>query len=276
MKSSNLMSLSFVRRIQLLAWGKWVLWLGPWLIALKVYGWRPGFFMVGMAGAISFVALRAWETSQRRQFIRESRFPSVLFTKLCEAYPQLSRSDADLVLRGLRQFFLAHLRSDRKFVAMPSKLADEAWHAFILHTRAYEDWCNAAFGKLMHHTPAEVLGKDPKRNDGLRRAWYWSCKEESINPRSPSRLPLLFALDKKYAIAGGFAYVPDCRDIDRQSGSDAYCGTSFSSSASDGGASGDASGFGGCEAGSGGGDSGSTDGGSDGGSCGGGCGGGGD
>ena len=42
---------------------------------------------------------------------------------------------------------------------------------------------------------AEVLGKDPKRNDGLRRTWYWACKEESIDPRKPSRLPLLFALD---------------------------------------------------------------------------------
>jgi len=272
MKALNLMYGSVARRIQWLYWSKWLVWLVPAAIALKVYGWRPAFFLVGMACSIAFVALRAWENSQRRQFIREARFPPVLFTKLREAYPRLSRSDADLVLRGLRQFFMAHQRSGQ-FVAMPSKLADEAWHAFILHTRAYEDWCRAAFGSLMHHTPAEVLGSDPKRNDGLRRTWYWACKEESINPRSPSRLPLLFALDKKFDVPGGFSYVPDCRDIDRQSGSDAYCGTSFGDggSSGDGGCPGDAQGFGGCEAS--GGDAGG-DGGSDGGSCGGGCGGG--
>ena len=69
MKATNLMYLSFVRRIQLLAWGKWLVWLGPWLFAFKVYGFRSGFFLVGLVGAIAFVALRAWEMSQRRQFI---------------------------------------------------------------------------------------------------------------------------------------------------------------------------------------------------------------
>jgi hypothetical protein len=114
-----------------------------------------------------------------------------------------------------------------------------------LHTRAYEAWCSAAFGNLLHHTPAEVLGRDPMRNDGLRRTWYWACKEESIDPRKPGRLPLL-ALDKKFAVAGGYRYVPDCSDINRQAGSDAYCGTSFSDGGSSGGAAGDADGFGGC------------------------------
>ena len=229
--------LSGRQRIALLAWGKWLAFPG-----LAVVGtlWLHGVMAKAVWVLVSVAlhaALRAWEVSRRRLFIREARFPALLGTKLRAAYPQLSPSDVDLVLRGLRQFFMAHLRSQRRFVAMPSKLADEAWHAFILHTRAYEDWCDAAFGKLLHHTPAEVLGRDPKRNDGLRRAWFWACKEESINPRQPSRLPLLFALDKKYAVPGGFSYVPDCRDIDRQSGSDAYCGTSFSESS--GGAGGD-------------------------------------
>jgi hypothetical protein len=74
----------------------------------------------------------------------------------------------------------------------------------------------------LHHTPAEELGRDARRNDGLRRAWYWSCKEESIHPRLPTRLPVLFVLDKKFAVAGGFSHVPDCRDINRQSGCDDY------------------------------------------------------
>jgi hypothetical protein len=258
-------SLTGARRIQLLAVMKWVVLLLLPLVAFKLSAIGPPLFVVLFTSVMAFGALRAWETSRRRQYIRESRFPPFLVTKLQAKYPQLSAGDADLVMRGLRQFFVAYLRSNRQFVAMPSQVVDFAWHEFILHTRAYELWCDTAFGKLLHHTPAEVLGRDPKRNDGLRRTWYWACKEESIDPRKPSRLPLLFALDKKFDISGGFSYVPDCRDIDRQSGSDAYCGTSFGGG--DGGSSGgDSDSFGGS-------DSSGGDGGGDGGGCGGGCGG---
>ena len=248
------------------------------LVALKYLAFPmlplAGYFVVHGVALVIFAmvclalhgALRAWEISLRRQFIRESTFPRFLGSKLLAQYPQLVPRDVELVLHGLRQFFMAHLRSNRQFVAMPSKVVDAAWHEFILHTRAYQGWCDTAFGTLMHHTPAEVLGRDPKRNDGLRRTWYWACKEESIDPRKPSRLPLLFALDKKFAVAGGFTYVPDCSDINRQSGSNAYCGTSFGGGDGSG-ATGDGDGFGGSESSS---DSSGGDGGGDGGGCGGG------
>ena len=112
-----------------------------------------------------------------------------------------------------------------------------------------------------------------QHNVGLRRAWFWAGKEESIDPKAPSRLPLLFALDAKFAIPNGFHYVPDCRLTGAQSSSAAnsssggcggspYCGTDFS----DGSYSGSSGDFGGadCSDGSGG------DGGGDGGGCGGG------
>ena len=265
---------TLLRRIAWLSWSKW---LAVPLFSLMQYAaspWHRMFFLaLVLSAALSvflFFALRAWELSLRRQFVREAPLPRFLGAKLIAQYPQLSVRDTELVLHGLRQFFMAHLRSNRQFVAMPSKVVDAAWHEFILHTRGYEQWCHAAFGQLLHHSPAEVLGRDPKRNSGLRRAWFWACKEESIDPGAPTRLPLLFALDKKFAIAGGFTYVPNCRDINNKAGSDAYCGTSFS----DGGG-------GGCGGGSGGdgsfsfsSDSGGSDGGCGGGSsCGGGCGG---
>jgi len=275
----DFLQLNYRRRIAALVWGRRAV---PFvaLLAMFLGSRRWGSVVAVIVVALLFAAvLRFLETSLRRQFIREARLPPFLVGKLCQAHPQLSRRDAELVLRGLRQFFMAHLRSDRKFVAMPSKVVDTAWHEFILHTQGYQNWCKAAFGGMLHHSPAEVLGRDPKRNDGLRRTWYWACKEESIDPRKPARLPLLFALDVKFAIDGGFHYVPDCRAVERHIGSDAHCGTSFGeSSSSDGGSSGDAGGFGGSESSSGSGDGGSSDGGgaSDGGGgCGGGCGGGG-
>jgi hypothetical protein len=224
--------------------------------------------------ALACIALVIWGQRMREQHIREAPFPRFLKKKLLETYPHFSAKDCDLVERGLRQFFLACARSKKKFVAMPSKAVDAMWHEFILHTKGYEAWCSMALGHFLHHTPAEALGKKAKGNDGLRRAWYWACKDEAIDPKKPSRLPLLFALDTKLAIAGGFSYLPDCTDIATKSaaggtGGDTFCGTSFSdgSYSSDSSSSGD---FGGADASSSDG-SGSDCGGS---SCGGGCGGG--
>lgn len=265
--------LNFRHRIQALTWARRLTWAVG--LAATLY-WRDVWTFV-VAVAICLVlhgALKAWQSSARRQFVREARLPPFLLDKLRDIYPQLQPRDTELVARGLRQFFMAHLRSDLQFVGMPSKVVDIAWHEFILHTQAYQQWCRYAFGAMLHHTPAEVLGRSAKRNDGLRRTWYWACKEESINPRQPSRLPLLFALDAKFAIAGGFSYVPDCGDIERAAGSGAHCGTNFSDGGSDT-SPGDSDGFGGSE--SSGGDGGSSDSssGSDGGSGCGGCGGGG-
>jgi hypothetical protein len=137
---------------------------------------------------------------------------------------------------------------------MPSKVVDSLWHEFILHTRAYEGFCRRAFGRMLHHTPAEALASDAQRNSkqalGLRRAWYWSCKEEGIDPRKPDRLPMLFALDTTLAIAGGYRYVPDCSLLGADRGS-THCGTAFGcgsscgSSSSGDGSSGDGDGGGG-------------------------------
>lgn len=270
-----LSSLNFRKRITALQWARRLVWYLAMAVAAAMHS--VGVLVLGLViAAVANGALGAWQESARRQFVREGRLPLFLLDKLRDLYPQLQPRDAELVVRGLRQFFMAHLRSKRQFVGMPSKVVDAAWHEFILHTQAYQQWCRYAFGGMLHHTPAEVLGRSAKRNDGLRRTWYWTCKEESIDPRQPSRLPLLFALDAKFAIAGGFSYVPDCSDIDRAASSGTQCGTSFGDTASDSG-SGDAGGFGGSEPSSGDGGSGDSSSASDGGSgCGGGgCGGGG-
>ena len=148
---------------------------------------------------------------------------------------------------------------------MPSQVADDLWHEFILSTREYSAFCREAFGGYMHHTPATVLGADKQTNEGLRRTWWWACKDENINPSKPSRLPLLFALDSKLGIANGFVYSPDCNALRRNGSGSAYCAGDFGSSSIDGGTDGFGDGAG---------DGGSADGG--GGCGGGGCGGGGD
>lgn len=262
----------------------------PWLllavagaaaVAAATGGWRLSAFGLSAAVVIGFVAVvwMLWARWQRDRAVREAPLPQFLKRKLRETYPHLSGKDCDLVERGLRQFFLANLRSGKQFVAMPSRVVDAMWHEFILHTRAYRDWCDLTLGWFLHHTPAEALGAKAKGNDGLRRAWYWACRDEAIQPRRPTRLPLLFALDAKLHVANGFHYEADCYAIRRKSdrGGDStgsYCGTDFSSDSF----SGDAASMGGSESSGGGSDSwgGGGGGSADGGDGGGGCGGGGD
>jgi hypothetical protein len=183
-------------------------------------GWRkPTGLATGIFGLFAaMVVLAVWATRERERLVREAPLPQFLKRKLRDTYPHLSVKDTELVERGLRQFFMACVRSKGKFVAMPSRVVDSMWHEFILHTRAYREWCDLVLGRFMDHVPAEVLGSRAPNNDGLRRAWYWACRDEAIKPRSPSRLPLLFALDAKLAIPNGFHYLPDCSKPQRDDG----------------------------------------------------------
>lgn len=231
------------------------------------------YWVLAAVALLGLVFLRnRYLASRRLEYIRTFPLPRGLFDRLRKRRPALSQKDCELVAQGLRQFFLAYAMSGRRFVSMPSQVADDLWHEFILYTKHYEAFCRKAFGRFMHHTPAVVLGKDYQDNTGLRRCWWHACRVENINPRQPSRLPLLFALDTKLGIEDGFRYVPDCQSVRRQGddagGGTVYCGGDFGSSSFDGGTDG----FG--DAGSGGDAFGGGDGGGDGGGCGGGCGGG--
>jgi hypothetical protein len=228
-------------------------------------GWI--FAMAVAAGGV--YSWTRWQQLARAEFIRNYSFPRGLFEKLHARRPSLETKDMQLVARALRQFFLAHLKSGRQYVSMPSQVADDLWHEFILYTRNYDAFCRRAFGRFMHHTPAVALGEGQQNNSGLRRVWWYSCKEENINPAKPTRLPLLFALDSKLGVADGFVYTPDCSKVrDRQDGT-VHCGGDFSSHSVDGSTDGFGD-SGSSDAGSGG------DGGGDSGCGGGGCGGGGD
>lgn len=211
--------------------------------------------------------------SLRAEFIRSYSFPIGLFEKVRKKHPHLTLKDCQLVSRALRQFFLTHLKSGCKFVSMPSQVTDDLWHEFILYTKHYDAFCKQAFGRFMHHSPAVVLGSIKESNAGLRRCWWYACQEENIDPKKPLRLPLLFAIDNKLDIKGGFRYATDCRGVSSAQYKNAdsgnavmYCGGDFSSPSIDGstdgfgdslfgdsGVSGD-SGGGGCGGGCGGGD----------------------
>ncbi len=162
--------------------------------------------------ALSVFAAIEWRFRRRQAreaHIRNFRFPKGIYAKVIKLHPQLSLRDMELVGAGLRQFFLAYAKSGEQYVSMPSQVADDLWHEFILYTKNYQDFNRQAFSRFLHHTPAAAV----------------SSKEENINPLKASRMPLLFALDTKFNIVGGFHYVPDCSGIKREGKNDAvHCG----------------------------------------------------
>ncbi|MEQ1773795.1 MAG: hypothetical protein ABL891_08430 [Burkholderiales bacterium] len=234
-------------------------------------------------GLMAFSIYRSLGEHRRAAFIREYVFPQGLLARLAEKRPQMTLKEQQLVLRGLRKFFLYNLMAEGKFVSMPSQAVDDLWHEFILFTKHYDGFCKKAFGYFLHHTPAVVLSSQKVADNGLRRTWWYACKDETINPRNPSRLPLLFALDGKLDLPDGFRYETNCNKRVtkyRKDGSTmpaAQCATDFGAGSSSDSSSTSSDGFG--DLGFSSADSGSSDGGgSDGGgsSCGGGgCGGGG-
>ncbi|UTW09754.1 glycine-rich domain-containing protein [Pseudomonas benzenivorans] len=158
------------------------------------------------------MAYCCWRALCRRReaFIADYRFPERLRIKLAERYPHLSTQQIQQVLTGLREYFQLCRMARRRMVAMPSQAVDVAWHEFILYTRQYRDFCNKGLGRFLHHTPNDAMPHSQAANAGIRRAWRLACARESIAPRQPTRLPLLFALDAELGIADGFIYRLDC------------------------------------------------------------------
>ncbi len=187
------------------------------------------------------ISLALWNqrrVARRETFIRNYELPRGLFDNLRKRRPELDLKECQLAANALRQFFLAYLKSGRKYVSMPSQVADDLWHEFILFTRNYDAFCKGAFGGFLHHTPALAVGSGERADDGLHTTWWHACKEDHINPRSPSRLPLLFALDAKLGAADGFAYALDCTSaqvtrvaVSGEATAVIYCGGDFASAA---------------------------------------------
>ena len=179
----------------------------------------------------------------QRRYIERFTFPPAIKNKLKRRYPKLSDRQLDLIFRGLRDYFLLCHQSPLKMVAMPSQAVDSAWHEFILFTRYYQHFCRKALGRFLHHTPAEAMRSPTHAQVGIQRAWRLACYQERLDPKHPTRLPLLFALDKLLEIDNGFYYSLNCRKS--ASSRPHYCagdiGCSSGCAGDSGGESGDAS-----------------------------------
>lgn len=158
---------------------------------------------------------------KRAAYISAYQFPRYIQEKLGQKHPHLNPTQLSVVQKGMRQYFLMCLQANKRMVAMPSQAVDDFWHEFILNTKAYRDFCNGAFGRYLDHVPAEAMSNKTHAQDGIKRAWRLACALEHINPKSPTRLPLIFVLDSLLSIPDGFRYSLDC---EKKSGDGGGCG----------------------------------------------------
>lgn len=210
-------------------------------------------FFAVTAIALLVVWLR-WRQRHRAEAIEHFPYAGFLDQRLAKRHPELSPEQRQEVLIGLQDYFHICRTAGRHMVSMPSQVVDDAWHEFILFTRHYQKFCRLAFGRFLHHTPAEAMRTPTDAGDGLKRTWRLACTREGIDPQKPERLPRLFAMDVRLGIAGGFVYSLNCLAAASGASSGAFCASHIGCSS-------------GCS-----GDSGSSD--SESSGCGGGCGGG--
>lgn len=125
----------------------------------------------------------------RLDFIKGYEFPPGLGTKFAKTHDSLDDVQQEMVFAALRDYFVMCQQARQVMVSMPSQVVDDAWHEFILFTKDYCEFCTQAFGRYLHHTPAEAMETKTMAQHGIRRAWKLACENERIHPGAPSRLP---------------------------------------------------------------------------------------
>jgi hypothetical protein len=167
-------------------------------------------FLLGLL-VISLIysnTMTIWQKRQHKKqthYLENYPFPEGIRSKLSQRYPQLSNESMQRVEQAMRQYFRIHQQAGRFSVAMPSKIVDEYWHEFILHTENYALFCEKALGRFIHHKPASA-STDQVQDETLRRAWRLACNDERISTLQTVQLPLLFLIDWELNIPDGFLH----------------------------------------------------------------------
>lgn len=77
---------------------------------------------------------------------------------------KVSKAVAEDLFKDLKRFlWLAAVSSEKHLV--PSPVLDEAWHAFVLFTSDYAQFCEKHFGGFLHHAPQRHGEKRLSRGD---------------------------------------------------------------------------------------------------------------
>lgn len=136
--------------------------------------------------------------ARTRAAVDALELPAAVF-KTCPWRPR------ELVVVGLRQWLRcagAALAADQ-VIGMPSRAVDEAWHGLILCTARYAAFCDAAYGRFLHHHP-DGAGPAPDADDQLARtviAW--------TRVADPGEDCVLWDLDTRLGVEAPWGIAPE-------------------------------------------------------------------
>ena len=117
----------------------------------------------------------------------------------------------ELIADGLRQWLRcagAALRDDI-VIGMPSRAVDEAWHGFILCTARYATFCEAAYGRFLHHhpeggaPPGAGSAADSMQEQLSRTVIAWSLVAQ------PGEACVLWDLDGRVGVEAPWGVAPE-------------------------------------------------------------------
>jgi hypothetical protein len=172
--------------------------------------------------AVVVVLIVVWSRVRARRrlaFIEGYAFPAPLQSKLREHHPQLTHLQADLAIEALREWFAACHHAKGRMIAMPSRVADDAWHEFILMTRLYHAFCNEAFGRYLHHSP-DAVSEKPIRPSIPKTLEVLEANGKSV--AALGALPLLFVVDDELGVENGSSWTREL--VERQANNDSAAG----------------------------------------------------
>jgi hypothetical protein len=114
--------------------------------------------------------------------------------------------------RGLRQWLRLHVVALERLM-LPSVAVEMLWVEFI-KGEGFLDFQKRAYGsrRLRHEGSPKLLDLQAPRRDGNAAAltFAMACFDEGVDPRHPSKLPVLFAVDDQLRIAGGQHWDLNC------------------------------------------------------------------
>nr|WP_206303054.1 hypothetical protein [Streptomyces sp. S10(2018)] len=103
------------------------------------------------------------QQSKGRSLVSDALFGR-LTDRIAKEHPDIS---PDLAARIMDQAlaFLGACAAERRPLR-PSGMVDVGWHAFILHTADYAEFCERIAGRFIHHEP-DVSGQPPRDGTSL-------------------------------------------------------------------------------------------------------------
>ena len=204
-----------------------------------------GIFLLVTVGSTSVVflclkGLNAYfdrREDKRRNWLNNYVFPESCYSEVQQQYPHLTTEQVEHAFEQMRLYLEVCLvyssPNSSRLVAMPSKLVDTCWHAFICETREYQAFCKTAFGGFLHHeskvnttfplvdismdevaklsTKAQALAELNFKNQlAAARIYRWALAISDLQNSSETvQVPLLFSIDQEFGIEDGYLYTSE-------------------------------------------------------------------